>query len=99
MNFQPLTFIHVPTPRVNSDDASKKTLKRRSQDLSGIRTFASGSCSTEQFHSEIELLSREEREKLIKSTTNIVEIGSEHSLAMKADLSIPWNKLRTMRRL
>jgi hypothetical protein len=47
--------------------------------------------------SELHMTPTEEREKLLHSISTI-HISAEHSLAMKANLQIPWNKLRLMRR-
>ena len=46
---------------------------------------------------EIKALSRTEREKLLAGVSLPLEISVDHSLAMKSNLSISWNKLRTLR--
>ena len=43
-------------------------------------------------------LSKEEREELLGKAGLPIEIPTDHALAMKADLSLPWNKLRIVRR-
>ena len=87
----------MPTPQIPSSHASRKTLQRRSQELADVRSFISGNSSSAQFESELQEQPAEEREKLVTSISSI-HISVEHSLAMKADLQIPWNKLRLMRR-
>ncbi len=78
---------------------SQKTLKRRSQEIAEIHTIVSGSCASDQLQSEIKSHPKVEREQMLKSISKIkIEVNPEHGLAMKADLGIPWNKLRTMRR-
>jgi hypothetical protein len=56
-----------------------------------------GNCPLPQMESELHMTPTEEREKLLHSISTI-HISAEHSLAMKANLQIPWNKLRLMRR-
>ena len=48
-----------------------------------------------QMSSEVK---KEERAVLMKEVNFTVTIPPEQGLAMKADLNIPWNKLRAMRR-
>jgi hypothetical protein len=43
-------------------------------------------------------MSIEEREDLRKSLEISTSVSSEQILALKANLSIPWNKIRAMRR-
>ena len=47
---------------------------------------------------EVKMLPREMREDLIKDMKFTVHVPPEQSLAMKADLCLPWKKLRIMRR-
>jgi len=47
---------------------------------------------------EIQGLGREERQKLLKGAHFTVEVPTLESLAMKADLDLSWNKLRSIRR-
>ena len=51
-----------------------------------------------QMQDELKRLSKKEREDLLKDASLPVEIPTDHALAMKADLAISWNKLRTVRR-
>lgn len=67
-----------------------------------LRRQASGqSCLAEsaQLQDEVKQMCKEDREKLLKSITDSTVVSSEEVLAFKADLGIPYNKLRTMRRL
>ena len=43
-------------------------------------------------------LDLEERQKLLQDTAFSMKLSIEESLAMKANLSLPWHKLRIMRR-
>ena len=56
--------------------------------------IASGGDSTTQLAAKIKSLSKAEREQACLP----IVIPPEHALAMKADLGIPWNKLRILRR-
>ena len=49
--------------------------------------------------SEIKALTTVERETLLQDAQLPIIIPTDHALAMKADLGIPWNKLRILRRL
>ena len=91
----------VPQCRVSSSEASRKTIQRRSHCLSTLRTAISGGESPDivtQLRSEIRCLSKEDRQELLQSAGLPVVIPPDHALATKADLSIPWSKLRVIRR-
>lgn len=62
-----------------------------------MRTIISGNSSSVQLQSELQTQPIEEREKIVKSISS-VRITAEHSLAMKTELQLPWNKLRELRR-
>lgn len=51
-----------------------------------------------QLQAEVKMLTSEERQDLLKSAGITVDIPAEQGLAIKADLAIPWNKLRVIRR-
>lgn len=72
-------------------------MKRRSIEIEEHRSIISKGCSDLQLQSELRLVSKAERQKLMESI-NSVEVDADCSLAMKADLGIPWKKLRDMRR-
>ena len=93
--------MRVTTPRVDSSEASRRTLKRRSDELGKVRTLVSKGSSLEQLQNEVKCLTKMERESLLdqaKIPEALAEIPAEDVLAMKADLSIPWNKMRILRR-
>ena len=46
---------------------------------------------------EVRSLPKGEREKILQETLPIV-IPADHGLAMKANLQLPWNKMRAIRR-
>ena len=83
--------------RVTSSKASARTLKR-TETISKVRSIISGRDNMAQLASEIRSLTKAEREELLQDAQLPVVIPTEHALAMKADLEIPWNKLRILRR-
>lgn len=83
--------------RVSTDEAAQQVVRRRSKEVSQYRAILSGGAASAQLHDEVAALSAEERQKLV-DTEFSVEIKSEDALALKADLMIPWKKMRTMRR-
>lgn len=64
--------------------------------LDSVRDFVSGSDSSTQLSAEVKHLSQSEREELLQEVKLPVVILADHSLAMKADLAIPWTKLRLL---
>ena len=66
--------------------------------LSTIREITSGGNSSSQLAAEIKHLSKAEREDLLREASLPIIIPPNHALAMKADLGIPWKKLRILRR-
>ena len=89
----------VTSPQVDSSQCTRKTVKRRSQELANIRDAISGGQPMTQLQSEVLMLPTEEKKKKLMREVNFtINIPPECGLAMKADLSIPWNKLRVLRR-
>ena len=66
--------------------------------LESVRDIVSGSDNSAQFTAEVNYLSQSQREELLLQVKLPVVIPADHSLAMKADLAIPWTKLRILRR-
>lgn len=92
-------MVKVSECRVPSSDASIRTVKRRSEGIGRVRSITSGGESVVQLASEIKFLTKEEREGLLLDARLPIVIPTDHALSMKADLGIPWNKLRILRRL
>ena len=78
--------------------ASKRTLKRRADEIGRFRSLVSGGDTCVQMGAEIKYLSQEHREKILLRAQLPLKIPSDHALAMKAGLAIPWNKLRELKR-
>lgn len=51
-----------------------------------------------QLKSEVRCLSKDERQEILKGANLPITIPADHVLAMKADLSLPWAKLRVITR-
>lgn len=76
-------------------------MKRRSNELELVRGIVSKGSPTEQFQYEINALTKVEREDVLERAMDdapSIVIPADQVLAMKADLSITWNKLRVIRR-
>ena len=96
---QPLTLCKVTKAQVESGEASSKTKRRRSDELSLHRGVVSGGSAQVQLSDEIRRLDKRKREDLLACISNTpIRIPALHSLSMKADLHIPWNTLRNLRR-
>ena len=88
-------------PMVDSSVASRWTLKRRSNEMELVRDIISKGSPLAQLQHEVTTLTKMERESLLDSvmgSENSVEIPADEVLAMKADLSLTWSKLRVLRR-
>lgn len=66
--------------------------------MENVRDLISSGDAQFQLQEEIKHLSKEERQDLLKKAGFTLEVSPEQGLAMKADLGIPWNKLRIIRR-
>lgn len=73
-------------------------MKRRTAGIGRVRSITSGGDVASQLASEVKSLSKEEREELLREAQLPVVIPTDHALAIKADLCLPWNKLRVLRR-
>jgi hypothetical protein len=86
---------------VESSTASTRTLKRRSNEMELVRDLVSKGAPAKQMEYEIRTLGKKDREAILHQalgTAQSIAIPADQVLAMKADLSITWNKLRDMRR-
>ena len=63
-----------------------------------VRDLVSADDSSTQLKEEIQHLNKDERQDLLQNAGFTLEIPAEQGLAMKADLGLPWNKLRVIRR-
>ena len=95
-----MTFMKVRNCRVPSEQATSKTVLARSKELDQHRRVCSGGDETYQLGKEAKIYTMEDREKLLQELQDgmKVQIPSSSALALKADLGIPWVKLRAIRR-
>ena len=99
--FQPLTFLRVSKPRVDSGTASKETIRVQTAEITKHRHLTSGGADIVQLQDEVMVCSSAEREQILSEVHNggfKVEVPVSQILGMKADLNIPWTKLREVRR-
>ncbi len=81
-------------------EASPVTLRARTAMLSGVRESVAGSEVGAQLQlvDELKATSRDVRQSSLKEAGITPEIAFGDGLAMKADLALPWRKLRHLRR-
>lgn len=83
---------------MKTSEASSKTVTYRNRALANLRNNISGGDSTVQLQSELRSLNKEERERVLKEANLPITIPPEHVLAMKADLALPWARMRDISR-
>ena len=79
---------------MRSSEASYNTVSHRTKTLTQLRDIISGGDNSLQLKSELRILSKEEREAVLREAGLPVRIPPAHALAMKADLGLPWAKMR-----
>ena len=83
-------------PTVSSTDACSKTIRRRSSELEQHRSIASGGADLVQLQAEVKGRSLAEKKALLTDLEFKIELPALTGLALKADLCLPWNKMRTI---
>ena len=63
-----------------------------------MKQLIAGEDSSPILKRELLALDKSDRNKLLREVGMTIDIPPEQGLAMKADLAIPWNKLRVIRR-
>ena len=96
---QALTYQHTPVSRVPSSKASGRTQRRRRDDIMKRRASISGSSgdAEAQLCVEIRTLHKEERQALLREAGIKSCLSATESLAIKAELALPWYRLRVLR--
>lgn len=79
---------------MRSSEASFNTISHRTKTLAQLRDTISGGDTSLQLRSELRVLSKEEREEVLRGVGLPVRIPPAHALALKADLGLPWAKMR-----
>ena len=90
--------MRITQPRAAISQLSKRSKKRRANEMSSTRAVLSAESSTVIFETELKSLDRKEKERLLKSAGITKGMTPEQGLALKADMGLPWNKLRRLRR-
>ena len=91
----------VTRPRVDSTTAGKETIRTRTVELGKHRHLTSGGAEVVQLKEEVKACTSAEREQILTELHKggfKVEVPTRQILGMKADLNIPWCKLREVRR-
>ena len=88
----------ITKSRLGSDEVSSKTIHGRCLEMASVRELISSGSSPQQLAEEVRTLSSEERQRLLTDAGFSIDIATNKGLAMKADLALPWNKLRVIRR-
>ena len=103
-----MQFVRTAMPRVPSHLASDRIVRQKTAVLERLRAVVSGrdagdlSCRAQMRH-EVARLPKEDRRLLLRDAglsvlpNNVLAPGT--GLALKAELALPWNKLRILRRL
>ena len=84
--------------RVKTSEASNKTIVRRTRSISQLRTYISGGDVSVQMRPELQALSKNGREELLREAKSSRPDPPYHALALKADLALPWAKMRVISR-
>ena len=91
----------VTKPRVDSQYVTRKTIRNRTQELGEHRHLVSGGSEIFQLQEEVKACTPTDRELLLADLQQggvKVAVPTNQALAMKADLNIPWSKLRVIKR-
>ncbi|XP_070533759.1 uncharacterized protein [Ptychodera flava] len=94
----PFHMTYVRKPMRDSAEASTATKRKRAQLMENHRLTVSGSeaSASHQFHSELKRC--KEKQEMLQTMNMVPEIPEGAGLMLKTDLSMPWNKLRKLRR-
>ncbi|KAL5516722.1 hypothetical protein EMCRGX_G002128 [Ephydatia muelleri] len=94
----PKTFMQITKPRIPTHSASARTVKRRSMEMHLARDAISMGESSALLRRELDYLDEAEKQNLLQQAGIVCKIGPQDALAIKADLGVPWAKLRYLRR-
>ena len=86
---------------MDSSSATKETIRLRTAEISKHRHLASEGADVFQLQEEFRARTHVEREQILSTLHNggfKVEVPVHQILGLKADLHIPWTKLREVRR-
>ena len=95
----PQLWVKTTKGRVSSPEASRKTRRRRSLELQNHRWDISGGAlgAQSQLADELTRLQRAEQDALLRDADFALQKpGKDIALALKADLHLPWYRLRKL---
>ena len=92
--------MHVTNGRNPTTSSCTRTVKQRCRELDAIRSIVSGGEPSALMQEELRMLSDKERNDLLEKSgiSTQIEISAEQGLAIKAGLSLPWFRLRHLKR-
>ena len=90
--------MRLTRPRKSSTEVTQRTIQRRTAALQQARERVSKGESSTQLRAEMHSLTKQERQSLLREAGFTVDIPPDVGLALKADLALPWRKLRILRR-
>ena len=88
----------IPKATAATTDVSQKTAARRTKAIQMVREVISGGDHSRQLQLEIKNLPQNDREELLRSIGFNLQVPAGQGLAIKCDVGLPWNKLRTLRK-
>ena len=91
--------MHVTNSKRPISKASSRTLYRYRKQVQKVRHVLTSDDPTTLLREEIRSLSKNEKNSLLKNAGITLDISPEQGLAIKADLTLPWNKIRMITRL
>ena len=102
ISFQPFVITSTPKAIKDSTKVSNKTLNNRKKLILDQMKTSSGESTgslIKQTAVIIKSFGKEERQLVLeKANISAKEITSEEMVALKADMGVPWEKLKTMSR-
>jgi hypothetical protein len=94
-----MIFMKLTKARHPTTAACSRTVKTRCSEMHTARSVISGGEPSALLESEVLTLNDEEKKSLLeKAGITNVSIGPAEVLAIKTGLTIPWNRLRLLRR-
>ena len=93
--------MHVTNGRNPTTSSCTRTVKQRCRELDAIQSIISGGEPSALMQEELRMLSDEERNDLLEKSgiSTQIEISAEQGLAIKVGLSLPWFRLRHLKRI
>ena len=94
------TWVRITKGQTPSDHAAGSTISQRTHEINQLRQLVSGGSVGSQQADELRHLRKEERDHLLCDAGLMPQgkLGQGAGLALKADLHLPWFKLRKLRR-